>query len=290
MKQILLNSSICPLVDFITYDSLLSVVTIEESANDGLDKFEHVCVKQDDVDAIIMEHVCFRMCDDIAPALFEYGVKEFLVGSIYRPAYYNFHHDGFEFEAVMEDDWKTRAVAFLNNNRNNAVLLGYIADHWRSCSGFISFMPESLEELLDGLTGKSDRYTDDYLLAGYLVMAGVVSGTKVSPSDFEEEVYDYICSNTDLMTPYCYIPNDWLALYNDDFGVDELYYSLQDKLGCVWRTFDKIHDKISGEDFDCEDRASKMIAWALKNDLSVRDAQDIAAGRKVLEYGMSMYA
>lgn len=288
--NIQLNSSICPLVDFTTYDSLLSASTIEDYANDCLDKFEHVYVKQDDVDAIIMEHACNMMCDDIAPALAEYGVKEFLVGANYRPAYYIFQHDGFDFVAVMADDWKGRAVSFLNDNRNNVDLLNYIAEHWESRDGFISFMPESMEELLDGITGKSDRYTDAYLLAEYLTLASIVSGAKVDPSDFEEEVYDYICSNTDLMAAYCYIPEDWLALYNDDFGVDELYYSLQDKLGCVWRAFDKIHDKISDEDFDCEDRASKMIAWAMKNDLSVQDARDIAAGRKVFEYGLFMYA
>lgn len=33
-----------------------------------------------------------------------------------------------------------------------------------------------------------------------------------------------------------------------------------------------------------------MIAWAMKNNISVEDAQDIAAGRKVYEYGMLMYA
>ena len=107
---------------------------------------------------------------------------------------------------------------------------------------------------------------------------------------FEEDVYDYILSYTDITASYCYIPKDWLELYNDDAAVDELYYNLLDKIGHVWRGMNAIYDTQSCESYDCKDNASRMIAWAMKNNISVEDAQDIAAGRKVYEYGMLMYA
>jgi hypothetical protein len=230
------------------------------------------------------------MQDDIAPALAEYGVKSFSVGEIYKPKEYNFYHDSFAFTAEMEEDWKARAIAFLDKNSDNEKLHCYISDNWKSCDGFLSFMPESMEELKEGLRVFETSFSDVYLLGAYLTLAGIVSEAKVSFDVFEEDVYDYILSYTDITASYCYIPKDWLELYNDDAAVDELYYNLLDKIGHVWRGMNAIYDTQSCESYDCKDNASRMIAWAMKNNISVEDAQDIAAGRKVYEYGMLMYA
>lgn len=288
--KIKLNSSICPLVDFTTYEGLLSAYYLEEVSRDCLDHFENVTVNQGDVDACIMEKVCEYMQDDIAPALAEYGVKSFRVGDLNKPKEYNFHHDSFDFTAEMEEDWKACAIAFLDKNSENKDLHDYIRDNWESCSGFLSFMPESMEELKDGLKGNVSRYTDDYLLGAYLTLAGIVSEAKVPFDVFEEDVYDYILSNTNITVSYYYIPEDWLEMYNEDSLMDELYYSLSDVIGCPWRGFNTIRDEISSEDFECVDNASRLISWAVKNDLSVEDVQDIIAGRKVYEYGLLMYA
>lgn len=230
------------------------------------------------------------MQDDIAPALAEYGVKSFSVGEIYKPKEYNFYHDSFAFTAEMEEDWKARAIAFLDKNSDDEKLHCYISDNWKSCDGFLSFMPESMEELKEGLRVFETSFSDVYLLGAYLTLAGIVSEAKVSFDVFEEDVYDYILSYTDITASYCYIPKDWLELYNDDDAVDELYYNLLDKIGHVWRGMNAIYDTQSCESYDCKDNASRMIAWAMKNNISVEDAQDIAAGRKVYEYGMLMYA
>lgn len=288
--KIELNSSICPLVDFTTYDRLLSASYLEDMSRDCLGDFETVTVDQSDVDACIMKKICEYMQDDIAPALAEYGVKSFSVGEIYKPKEYNFYHDSFAFTAEMEEDWKARAIAFLDKNSDNEKLHCYISDNWKSCDGFLSFMPESMEELKEGLRVFETSFSDVYLLGAYLTLAGIVSEAKVSFDVFEEDVYDYILSYTDITASYCYIPKDWLELYNDDAAVDELYYNLLDKIGHVWRGMNAIYDTQSCESYDCKDNASRMIAWAMKNNISVEDAPDIAAGRKVYEYGMLMYA
>lgn len=288
--KIELNSSICPLVDFTTYDRLLSASYLEDMSRDCLGDFETVTVDQSDVDACIMKKICEYMQDDIAPALAEYGVKSFSVGEIYKPKEYNFYHDSFAFTAEMEEDWKARAIAFLDKNSDDEKLHCYISDNWKSCDGFLSFMPESMEELKEGLRVLETSFSDVYLLGAYLTLAGIVSEAKVSFDVFEEDVYDYILSYTDITASYCYIPKDWLELYNDDDAVDELYYNLLDKIGHVWRGMNAIYDTQSCESYDCNDNASRMIAWAMKNNISVEDAQDIAAGRKVYEYGMLMYA
>lgn len=288
--KIELNSSICPLVDFTTYDRLLSASYLEDMSRDCLGDFETVTVDQSDVDACIMKKICEYMQDDIAPALAEYGVKSFSVGEIYKPKEYNFYHDSFAFTAEMEEDWKARAIAFLDKNSDDEKLHCYISDNWKSCDGFLSFMPESMEELKEGLRVFETSFSDVYLLGAYLTLAGIVSEAKVSFDVFEEDVYDYILSYTDITASYCYIPKDWLELYNDDAAVDELYYNLLDKIGHVWRGMNAIYDTQSCESYDCNDNASRMIAWAMKNNISVEDAQDIAAGRKVYEYVMLMYA
>ena len=51
--KIELNSSICPLVDFTTYDRLLSASYLEDMIRDSLGNFETVTVDQSDVDACI---------------------------------------------------------------------------------------------------------------------------------------------------------------------------------------------------------------------------------------------
>lgn len=288
--KIELNSSICPLVDFTTYDRLLSASYLEDMSRDCLGDFETVTVDQSDVDACIMKKICEYMQDDIAPALAEYGVKSFSVGDIYKPKEYNFYHDSFAFTAEMEEDWKARAIAFLDKNSDDEKLHCYISDNWKSCDGFLSLMPESMEELKEGLRVFETSFSDVYLLGAYLTLAGIVSEAKVSFDVFEEDVYDYILSYTDITASYCYIPKDWLELYNDDAAVDELYYNLLDKIGHVWRGMNAIYDTQSCESYDCNDNASRMIAWAMKNNISVEDTQDIAAGRKVYEYGMLMYA
>ena len=288
--KIELNSSICPLVDFTTYEGLLSFFYLEEVSRDGLGDFENVTVSQGDVDACIMEKVCDYMQDDIAPTLAEYGVKSFSVGEICKPKEYNFYHDSFDFTAEMDEDWKARAIAFLDKNSDNEELHRYISDNWKSCDGFLSFMPESMEVLKDGLRGLETSYSDVYLLGAYLTLAGIVSEAKVPFYVFEEDVYDYILSNTNITASYYYIPEDWLEIYNKDSLMDELYYSLSDVIGCPWRGFNTIRDEISSEDFECVDNASRLISWAIKNDLGVEDVQDIIAGRKVYEYGLLMYA
>lgn len=235
--KIELNSSICPLVDFLTYETPLSASFFEDYGRDCIGDFETVSVNQDDVDVVIMEKVAAVMQDDIAPVLVDYGVKSINIGELYRPKEYNFRHDSLDFSVEMKEDWKVCAITFLEKNLQNKKLCNYIQENWVS----------------------------------------------------EDMVFDEITENTDLTASYCYIPNDWLELYNDDVAVDELYYNLLDKIGHVWRGMNAIYDTQSCESYDCNDN-SRMIAWAMKNNISVEDAQDIAAGRKVYKYGMLMYA
>ena len=288
--KIELNSSICPLVDFSTYETPLSASFFEDYGRDCIGDFETVSVNQEDVDVVIMEKVAAVMQDDIAPVLVDYGVKSINIGELYRPKEYNFRHDSFDFSVEMKEDWKVCAITFLEKNLQNKNLCNYIQENWVSRSGFWSFMPESIESLVSTLKGNDTRYTDDYLLGAYLTLVGLETDVLMPCQVFEDMVFDEITENTDLTASYCYIPNDWLELYNDDVAVDELYYNLLDKIGHVWRGMNAIYDTQSCESYDCNDNASRMIAWAMKNNISVEDAQDIAAGRKVYEYGMLMYA
>ena len=268
----------------------LSASFFEDYGRDCIGDFETVSVNQDDVDVVIMEKVAAVMQNDIAPVLVDYGVKSINIGELCRPKEYNFRHDSFDFSVEMKEDWKVCAITFLENNIQNKKLCNYIQENWVSRSGFWSFMPESIEEIISTLKGNDTRYTDDYLLGAYLTLVGLETDILIPCNVFEDMVFDEITDNTDLTASYCYIPNDWLELYNDDAAVDELYYNLLDKIGHVWRGMNAIYDTQSCESYDCNDNASRMIAWAMKNNISVEDAQDIAAGRKVYEYGMLMYA
>lgn len=88
--KIELNSSICPLVDFSTYETPLSSSFIEDYGRNGIGDFETVSVNQDDVDVVIMEQVAAVMQNDIAPVLVDYGVKSINIGELCRPKEYNF--------------------------------------------------------------------------------------------------------------------------------------------------------------------------------------------------------
>lgn len=91
--KIELNSSICPLVDFSTYEMPLSASFFEYYGRDCIGDFETVSVNQDDVDVVIMEKVAAVMQDDIAPVLVDYGVKSINIGELCRPKEYNFRHE-----------------------------------------------------------------------------------------------------------------------------------------------------------------------------------------------------
>ena len=148
--KIELNSSICPLVDFSTYETSLSASFFEDYGRDSIGDFETVSVNQDDVDVVIMEKVAAVVQDDIAPVLVDYGVKSINIGELCRPKEYNFRHDSFDFSVEMKEDWKVCAITFLEKNLQNKKLCN-IQENWVSCSGFWSFMPESIESLVSTL-------------------------------------------------------------------------------------------------------------------------------------------
>jgi len=85
--------------------------------------------------------------DFVKPFLERYSVQEIVIGGWYHPRYYNFATDSLDLDFEVADDFTEKAISKIASWRGNEKVAKYIYDNYKSRDGFMSFSPESLEEL-----------------------------------------------------------------------------------------------------------------------------------------------
>ena len=196
--------------------------------------------------------------------------------------YYNYHQDELEMSINMVAGWQQIMAEKVAAWQDNEAVMRYISKHWRSCSGYVNFMPESLDEILT-------EDNEDRQLAAYLTLALVAEGVDLDYGNIMEDLYyrmddfsDY--DRVNVIEEYYGDVNEaqeLLALWQDDLKWNELYWDLRNKIGSPWR-YDKDCERLDGVkdcgfEWQADSDGKRMLFWAVKQELTVKDLYDMAA-------------
>jgi len=151
LSTALLNHILC----VSTYDTFFNGYSeMEWAQEDFLNEhpdFEgevHVELDSDANELAIIDSLGEVIDDYVKDYLREFGVQEITIGKWYRPMYYNFECDSVGLHFEVADDFLEKAARQIRAWKDDAGIRQYIADNFKSRDGFISFCPETLEELL----------------------------------------------------------------------------------------------------------------------------------------------
>lgn len=154
--KIKLTSELLPILNVGLYQSQLSPENIfsyeietSESENWQEVDFDFESYRRDI--AQIARRIIF---DELHPALCKYGVKDISVDGSVRPGASNYYaSDYIAIDLIVTDDFcqnmreQIDEWRKINNWEDNANQM--IKESWGSCSGFISFMPQSVQEIYE---------------------------------------------------------------------------------------------------------------------------------------------
>ena len=265
-----LNSSLCPLVCVDMYETSLSPSSWEDNANESCSEdygaFCRTIVNTDEYDRCVAEFCQEFLNKEILPILQPYGVKRLTAKQIYHPREYNFYTDQFDFDVEMQVGWKKLMRENLRKFNKQQKCLDYISEHYLSRSGFISFMPQSCEEI-------AEFEDEDRCLAAYLSLCLVDAEFEDLYDFFEDACMEYLAQHRgefeeEINFLDAYVSEETAQrierLYADDHG--ELGFAISramDKFGHAWR-WDKYHSLESGyETLYAENDAMQCIFWAV---------------------------
>lgn len=264
------------------YETLLSPQVFEEHMNDDEEEFYYDTVDWDDWKKALTEAAQDYLDDTVIDVLRDYGLLGIKAQDIWSPKYYNYHQDELEMSINMVAGWQQIMAEKVAAWQDNEAVMRYISKHWRSCSGYVNFMPESLDEILT-------EDNEDRQLAAYLTLALVAEGVDLDYGNIMEDLYyrmddfsDY--DRVNVIEEYYGDVNEaqeLLALWQDDLKWNELYWDLRNKIGSPWR-YDKDCERLDGVkdcgfEWQADSDGKRMLFWAVKQELTVKDLYDMAA-------------
>ena len=278
-----LSSGLFPCVCVAMYETLLSPQFFEDNLNEDEEEFCYATVNPDDWKKALTSAAQDYLRDSIIEPLKNYGLIDIEAADIWSPKYYNFHQDELVMDVTMQKDWqKIMAEKVEEWSVSNEAVKDYISKHWRSFSGYVNFMPESLAEVLT-------EEDEERQLAAFLTLALVAEGVDLDCGDIMEDLYyrmdDFSGYDRLNVVEEYYEDTDeaqeLLDIWHDDTKWDELYWSLVEKIGSPW-CHDKDCERLSGKadpcfDWRADSDGKKLLFWAVQNGLTVKELYDMAA-------------
>lgn len=285
-----LNSNLFPCIEVGMYESPLSPGEFEEQMNeiekqDG-NEFNYVTLDTADWEKELTIQADEYLQDNIIEYLENYGVLKIEATGIWSPRYYNYHNDELNMTIQMAENWRDIMKEKIEAWRGRQDVIDYIRNHWHSCSGFVSFMPNSLDEILT-------EDDEDRQLAAYLTLALLTENALDDMGDgskslwtladnMNENFSDYRTVN--IIEEYYSDENEAqkiIDLWHDDLKWNDLYWDLRHKIGSPW-THDPGCQRLSGKkdicmDFTADSDGKKLLFWAVRQELTVEDLMNMAA-------------
>ena len=264
------------------YETLLSPQVFEDHMNDGEEEFYYDTVDFDDWKKSLTEAAQDYLDDSVIDSLRNYGLLGIKATGIWSPKYYNYHQDELEMTITMQKDWQKIMAEKVAAWQDRDDVKKYISKYWHSYSGYVNLMPESLDEVLT-------EHDEDRQLAAYLTLAMLVEGTLRPYDEILEDLYyrmddfsDY--HRVNVIEEYyrdAFEAQELIKLWDDDLRWNELYWTLCEKIGMPWR-YDNDYDRLDGKKDCCfgwqaDSDGKRMLFWAVKQELTVKELQDMAA-------------
>lgn len=146
MEKLRLNTSLFPIADVAMYGTILDSGEMEYYLN--MLEEEQIEINQDKYEKELVYVSSEFIKDNILEPFNKYGTVSIENFSLYKPAYYNYQNDMLCFDVTLSDDFDYIMKKYVSEFAKEEKFKKYIEEHWQSRSGFISFMPESIDEIL----------------------------------------------------------------------------------------------------------------------------------------------
>lgn len=283
-----IDSNLFPLVCVQMYETQLSPMAYEDYMRE-LDKgepdgdFTYYTVDYSDWKKELVTVATNYIKENFLKVLKKYGVEDIKGTGIWSPREYNFTGDALDMEITMQDGWEAIMERSLQTFSEISDCRRYVCENWHSRSGFISFMPQTVEDVLT----ESD---DERQLAAYLTLALVYEDVLEPAGDSLENLWEagmYEFSDYDHINVIDeYMNNEeetarLIDLWNDDNKWNELYWRLAEKVGFLWlhepETLCLEGKKDSDYQFNANSDGKRLLFWAAIHQHTVEDLYSMAA-------------
>lgn len=209
MKQIRLNTEILPLLQLDMYGTIIDPNEFSQHFYDGLDDEDTRTSETEHFDfdaycAGVKVQAQNVMNDWIMPSLKERGIKSITLTEWHHPLDHFQAKDSLDMIVELEDGWENYAKMKLRNifNQSSAIaakykargmedwedadfVKKYIKDHYESRPGFVSFMPNTYEDIV--------KFDDERCYAAAIMIMALdcitMSGLESHQQWFEYMVY-----------------------------------------------------------------------------------------------------
>ena len=283
-----IDSNLFPLVCVQMYETQLSPMAYEDYMRE-LDKgepdgdFTYYTVDYSDWKKELVTVATNYIKENFLKVLKKYGVEDIKGTGIWSPREYNFTGDALDMEITMQDGWEAIMERSLQTFSEISDCRQYVCENWHSCSGFISFMPQTVEDVLT----ESD---EERRLAAYLTLALVYEDVLEPAGDSLENLWEagmYEFSDYNHINVIDEYMNDedetarLIDLWNDDDRWNELYWRLAEKVGFLWlhepETLCLEGKKDSDYQFNANSDGKRLLFWAAIHQHTVEDLYSMAA-------------
>ena len=268
------NTSLIPIINVSMYDTPISPNEVsqrywekEREMNDN--KFLY----EDNFNISLYYKMIMIAISNIIPIdiLKNRGVTfDFL--DIYSPREYNFYTDQIDIELTIRKDYFTRSFNSMKRSKKLRPLFdAYIKHHWTSHDGFISFMPESFDDIALDF---DDLHMISAIVTLMLVGKGIINDKLLEneeENNYTSELYYAVEEfDTSFIKSKQIVNDELVTLYNDTNTVNELYHSIYLKYGDLWAdvSLEEYDDFSSTVEYnDC----TRFILWAYNNEYDTVD-------------------
>lgn len=277
-----LNTSLLNVFECDTYQSILDPDLMESDYNSEYGTNGVYCHYMDmDLYKAAVVDLCRTVFNEqLLKQLKECGVSKFCNFEYSSPKEYNYSGDFINLTVVMEDDWKKRASRYMKEAFSHDNVRQFVSEVYCGCPGYINLMPETYEELMDGIRKDDFRSVAAYITL-ILVKAKVIYRKEgFWTSCYDDEYIYYYVTECDLFKSY-----DIFELAGDlDFGRlykcgaewEEFYHNLVESIGCPWMNekiaLHELGDKFGlFQDYVDYTPAIRLVHWAIYNRYSLAD-------------------
>jgi hypothetical protein len=210
-----MNTDIIPVVDFGCYGGILSYALDDVFVYDciELDAFDPDSEYYDDVVELVNDkydgreefyaQVLSYAPSTIQDAFNEYEIAATVVPNSCKwdnPQFYNYRDDSIEFDMTVDTGW---VESKFREFSNNSAFRKCLKDNFSSRDGFISFMPDSVDEYNELL----DPNNKEYWKVVSALVHFIVSEDPSIREDITSELEEYVSSNGD------YVHCSWYEIY-----------------------------------------------------------------------------
>lgn len=275
-----MGSGLFPCVFVGMYGTILSPGDYEAWADEGEEEFYYNLVDYTEWKKALTEAAQEYINENVIGCLKNYGLLKIEATGIWSPKYYNYRNDELLMDLTMQQGWQQIMAAKVAEWKDNTEVQEYIHTYWKSRSGYVNFMPESLNEILT----ETDR---ERQLAAYLTLAMVTEGVNMDAGDCMEALYyslteDFAgCRCINVLAEYIgdEEAEDLLRVWDDDDAWNSLYWSIADKQGFPWFVEEskRLHAKEGLNTFEANSEGKRLLFWAVQNGYTLQDLKDMAA-------------